>query len=115
MSVAQFFAEGGFMMWPVSFFGCTLVVLGVLSVISRYRTMCLSALGMGCFVLLLGVAGMMLNRLQVERAVENVPPEQAARLVEQGHEESKRPAQLGGAFALLGLAMGGFGFARSKG
>jgi hypothetical protein len=113
-AIAEFFNEGGFWMWPVSFFGMTAFALGVLAVSSRNRTMTLSALGVSCAVVFLGVTGTMLSRMQVKQAVAMIKPTYRDGVLEQGFKEANRPLQLAGGFALLGLLMGGVAFPLSK-
>src|SRR4051812_31957842 len=101
-------------MWPIAFFGMTTLAVGVLAVASRNRTMVLGALGVASAVLLLGVVGTMMTRMQIKAAVENVDPRDKQLILDQGFKEANRPLQLAGGFAFLGLLLGGVAFPLSK-
>ncbi|MBL8951791.1 MAG: hypothetical protein JNK82_13495 [Myxococcaceae bacterium] len=111
--MAQFFAEGGFAMWPIALVGLFAVILGGVGLGTRSKGAALGALGCAAAVTLLGVGGMMWGRMKTDEAIAYVEPRYAEELRAQGHREANRPLQLAGGFVVLGAALGLAGFTRA--
>lgn len=108
--MAEFFAEGGFWMYPISLLGIVAVALGAVALGAKQKNLAVAALACAAVVMLMGVGGMMWGRSQVDRALVMVNPEDAEKIREQGYLEANRPLQLGGPLAVLStlLALSGF-------
>ena len=113
-SVAQFFAEGGFAMYPIALFGLVAVVLGAMALGTKSKGLAIGALGLAALVMVMGVGGMMWGRKQTDDAIAMVNPADAELIRVQGHKEANRPLQLAGPFCVLGALLGMAGFATSK-
>ena len=104
--MAEFFAEGGFWMYPIALLGLVGVVLGAVGLGTRSRSVALGGLTCAALVTVLGVAGMMSGRTQVDQALATVSPEDAELIRTVGYKEASRPLQLGGGFGMLGALLG---------
>lgn len=104
-SVAQWWIEGGWSMYPV-------LGLGILGVLAAAGALFVHGKKMGGIALVLlvgtgalGVAGYLMNRRAVERAVAAADPSYQAMIREVGFRESMRPMQLGGGLVVTGLSL----------
>ena len=104
-SVAQWWMEGGWSMYPV-------LGLGILGVLAAAGSLFVRGKKMGGIALVLlmgtgalGFAGYLMNRRTVERAVAAADPGYQAVIREVGLRESMRPVQLGGGLVVTGLSL----------
>jgi len=112
--MAQFFAEGGFWMYPIALLGLMAVGLGAVGLATPSKSAAVGALACAAIVTLLGVGGMMWGRMKVDEALAMVNPEDAEAIRVQGYKESMRPLQLAAGFVALGAVLGLAGFARAS-
>lgn len=112
--MAEFFAEGGFWMYPIALLGLVTVALGAVAAGAKQKGLAVGALGCAAVVMLLGVGGMMWGRMKVDEAIESVNPEDREMIREVGHQEANRPLQLAGPFVVLGALLGLAGFTLSN-
>ncbi len=112
--MAEFFAEGGFWMYPISLLGIIAVALGAVALGAKQKNLAVAALACAAVVMLMGVGGMMWGRTQVDRALMVVSPEDAEQIREQGYLESNRPLQLAGPLAVLSTLLGLTGFVLTR-
>ena len=112
-SAAQFFLEGGPWMYLLLVLGMVAVPLALVAAVVKGKTVSLVSLSLLFAIAGLGGMAMALNRRGVDKAIANVNPDDAATIRAVGYAESMRPAQLGGAIALIGLPLAMIGVLRS--
>lgn len=104
-SVAQWWIEGGWSMYPVLGLG----ILGVLAAVGllfvREKKVGGIALVLLIGTTLLGTAGYLMNRRAVDQAIAGADPSYRAMIQEVGYRESMRPLQLGGGLTAVGLSL----------
>src|SRR5437868_5311096 len=106
-----FFREGGGIMYPILLLGIGGLLVGGTAFGAKSRGAAVAGLALAAVTMLLGVGGMMRGRMITDDALAMVEPTVREELRAQGYKESTRPLQLGGALALLGLALSAGAFA----
>ena len=109
-AMAEFFHEGGILMYPIALLGLAALALGAVAAGAKQKGVAVGALVCATTVMLLSVAGMMMGRMQVKAALEVVNPADREQIMQVGYAEANRPLQLGVPMGVLGAMLGLVGF-----
>jgi hypothetical protein len=113
-NLAQFWLEGGFVMYPVLLSWLAAEASGVVALITKNVAAAMAAIALSSAPLIIGVAGQAYNRAQVDAAIAHVDPADQETIREAGYRESARPLQLGGLATVITLPLAFIAFANAR-
>ena len=113
-NLAQFWLEGGFVMYPVLLTWLAAEASGVVALISKNVAAAMVAIALSSAPLIVGVAGQAWNRSRVDEAIAHVSPADKELIREAGYKESARPLQFGGFATVITLPLAFIAFATAR-
>jgi hypothetical protein len=113
-NLANFWNEGGMVMFPVLLLWLAAEGSGVAALITRNLGLAMVAIVLASLPLTAGVLGRAYNRSVVDQAIAHVNPADVERVREAGYAESDRPLQFGGLATVITLPLAFIAFARAR-